>query len=66
MDGWRNEWKNDFRSFQNLTFFTYLDLSRNHLTAEALTEEVFYGRYHGNKGKDVCFYIEFSTFAVCF
>ena len=40
---------NVFRAFQNLTFFTYVDLSRNHLTAEALTEEVFYGKYHGNK-----------------
>ena len=39
------------RAFQNLTFFSYLDLSWNHLTSDALNEEVFYGRYHGNQGQ---------------
>lgn len=55
--------ENNFRAFQNLTFFTYLDLSRNRLTADALTEEVFYGRYHGNQGTEASFAFLLSFFS---
>jgi hypothetical protein len=34
-----------FRAFENLTFFSYLDLSQNRLASNELTDETFQGKY---------------------